>query len=265
MEVASEAWFAGDWRVARVVHDLAGARRASFAGRCRFVPDGDGLLSEERGVLRHEGARLAASRRTLWRFPGGGRVAVLYPDGRPFHVFPLAAPHAVHLCGADRYEVAYAFEEGRWFSLWTVRGPRKRYRMLTRYTRCDAPAPAAAVTGRAVRRLSVLGGVFAATALLGLGAGPDGAWAGPPGPKACPPGLANKNPACLPPGQYKKWRRGERIPPGIEWRFLDHTHYQLPPPGEGRAYVRIGRDVYLVAEATRLVIEAINLLDAASR
>lgn len=90
--------------------------------------------------------------------------------------------------------------------------------------------------------------------------------ADPPG--GCPPGLANKNPLCMPPGQYKKlyehkrYRRGDEI---SDWRSYDRLRYReygLLEPGPGRSYIRIGNDAYLIAEATQRVIEVINLLDS---
>ena len=62
------------------------------------------------------------------------------------------------------------------------------------------------------------GGLLRApVAALLLAATPDLAAADPPfgrgGPGAggCPPGLAKKNPDCMPPGQYKKYDRGDRF------------------------------------------------------
>jgi hypothetical protein len=135
MRIATEAWFRGAWRVARLVRDPGGRVTAAFAGTCRFEPDGQGLACRESGVLRLGGARYRAARATLWRFPGEGRVAVLFEDGRPFHEFGEDQPRAVHLCGADRYCVSYRFGGNAWFSRWVVSGRAKHYVMTTRYRR----------------------------------------------------------------------------------------------------------------------------------
>jgi Ni/Co efflux regulator RcnB len=79
----------------------------------------------------------------------------------------------------------------------------------------------------------------------------------------CPPGLANKG--CIPPGQRKKWARGDYIPHDVEYRRIRYDEYRLPAPGTGHFYANIGGDIYLLAEATQRVIEAINLFDAATR
>ncbi len=86
-------------------------------------------------MLHQGGRRYSASRETLWRFPGAGRVEVLFADGRPFHAFTAGRPAAVHHCGADRYEVAYAFDDRVWSSRWVVRGPAKDYVIHTRHRR----------------------------------------------------------------------------------------------------------------------------------
>ena len=135
MGIATEGWFRGAWRIARVVTDPQGRRTAAFAGTCRFEPDGEGLVCEESGVLRHDGGRYHSGRTTLWRFPGAGRIEVRFADGRPFHVFTPSQPEAEHLCGADRYAVTYSFGEASWISRWRVRGPAKNYIMTTRYRR----------------------------------------------------------------------------------------------------------------------------------
>lgn len=75
----------------------------------------------------------------------------------------------------------------------------------------------------------------------------------------CPPGLAKKNNGCMPPGQAKKWSRGQPLPASL-------IHYPvprgviaqigLPPPGY--KYVRVANDLLLVALGTMLVVDAIE-------
>lgn len=92
-------------------------------------------------------------------------------------------------------------------------------------------------------------------------AGPAPAFAG--GPKHCPPGLAKKG-SCIPPGQRKKWYRGDRLPGDVHYRIIQYGDYGLRPPGSGQIYIETGGDIYLLAEATRRIIEAINLIGATS-
>jgi len=96
---------------------------------------------------------------------------------------------------------------------------------------------------------------------LGISA-PDAALAG--GQKHCPPGLAKKG-SCIPPGQRKHWTVGDYIPGDVHYRRLFWDEHDLPRPRPGYIYAEIGGDIYLLAEATQRVIEAINLVDAATR
>jgi hypothetical protein len=105
-------------------------------------------------------------------------------------------------------------------------------------------------------------------AAAGPKAGPPGLRKGARIPPAygthCPPGLAKKG-SCIPPGHRKHWAAGDIIPRDIAYRRVHYRDYSLPRPQPGHIYANIGGDVYLMAEATRRVIEAINLVDAATR
>lgn len=83
------------------------------------------------------------------------------------------------------------------------------------------------------------------------------------GPKHCPPGLAKKG-SCTPPGLQKKYGRGDSLH-GIRYRVLRHDRFDLPRPRPGEIYIETGGRIYLLAEATQRVIEALNLIDAATR
>lgn len=137
--------FAGLWRLTRHVAHDDGAR-ASFEGRATLAPDGAGLRHVERGRLSLPGRPpMTATRTYLWR-PAPEGVAVLFEDGRPFHVIDLSTPRpeAIHPCGADVYRVAYdltAWPE--WSAAWRVDGPRHAYAMVTRH----APLAGAAAIG----------------------------------------------------------------------------------------------------------------------
>lgn len=112
----------------------------------------------------------------------------------------------------------------------------------------------------------VVGGLLlASVSAFALTSVPTPTEAGPPGRGFCPPGLAKKNPACMPPGLYKKYHRGDVIRDWRSYERLSYREYSLPRPGPGHHYIRIGRDAYLIAEGTQRVIEAINLFDAVGR
>ena len=130
--------FAGEWRVEREIADRLAGQPGRFDGVARFAPVPGGLRYEEEGVLRlGEGAGLTARRAYLWHFGAAG-VEVAFHDGRPFHRFAVGESGAGtdHLCGADLYRVAYDWSAWPdWRAVWEVTGPRKDYRMESRYRR----------------------------------------------------------------------------------------------------------------------------------
>lgn len=74
----------------------------------------------------------------------------------------------------------------------------------------------------------------------------------------CPPGLAKKNNGCMPPGQAKKWAKGQRLPGDV-------IYYDLPPElrvrlkaPAGAKYVRVAADVLLIAAGTGMVLDAVE-------
>lgn len=77
--------------------------------------------------------------------------------------------------------------------------------------------------------------------------------------KNCPPGLAKKNNGCMPPGQAKKWARGQALP-------ADVVIYELPVelqvriglPPVGHKFVRVASDILMIAVGTNMVVDAIE-------
>ncbi len=77
--------------------------------------------------------------------------------------------------------------------------------------------------------------------------------------KKCPPGLAKKNNGCMPPGQAKKWAKGQPIP--MDLRVYDlpkDLRLKLPPPPPNHRYVRVAADILLIAIGTQMVIDAME-------
>lgn len=74
----------------------------------------------------------------------------------------------------------------------------------------------------------------------------------------CPPGLAKKNPPCVPPGQAKKYRRGDII--NRDYRVIARPEqYGLR---KGESYYGVGDYVYRVNKDTREVLDLIGAVDA---
>jgi Ni/Co efflux regulator RcnB len=75
----------------------------------------------------------------------------------------------------------------------------------------------------------------------------------------CPPGLAKKRNGCMPPGQARKWRRGQVLPPSIVYYPVPAAvQVQLGPPPSGHKFVRVATDILLIAVGTGMVIDAIE-------
>lgn len=73
----------------------------------------------------------------------------------------------------------------------------------------------------------------------------------------CPPGLAKKNNGCQPPGQAKKWRKGQPLPRDVGYYNLPATLIdELGRTPEGDRIVQVDSDFLLINEATGMVIDA---------
>lgn len=70
----------------------------------------------------------------------------------------------------------------------------------------------------------------------------------------CPPGLAKKNPPCVPPGQARKYGRGDVIH-GDYWIIRNPRRFGLD--GD-ETYYRVGEYVYRVDRETREVLDLIG-------
>jgi hypothetical protein len=90
-----------------------------------------------------------------------------------------------------------------------------------------------------------------ATLVLALALHAPAAWAQQ---QHCPPGHAKKG-WCEPDVV-------DRLSPGIDARpWRDPRANGLPAPGPGRQYVVVDRELFLIADATREVVEALGALD----
>lgn len=75
----------------------------------------------------------------------------------------------------------------------------------------------------------------------------------------CPPGLAKKHNGCLPPGQAKKYAIGR---PVYGYDNLPGDLLDLLSPPHGYRYVQVDKDIVLIGEASKKVIDAVTLLSA---
>jgi hypothetical protein len=78
--------------------------------------------------------------------------------------------------------------------------------------------------------------------------------------KSMPPGLAKKD--SLPPGLQKHIVKHGELPQGLEGRSLPYElEKKLTPLPEGFVRLKVGADVVLMNEKTRIVIDVISGLD----
>ncbi len=75
----------------------------------------------------------------------------------------------------------------------------------------------------------------------------------------CPPGLAKKNNGCMPPGQAKKWAKGQPLPRDVVFYPVPReVSVRIGLPPAGYKYVRVANDILLIAIGTSMVVDAIE-------
>lgn len=76
---------------------------------------------------------------------------------------------------------------------------------------------------------------------------------------SCPPGLAKKHNGCMPPGQAKKWGMGRPLPSDVAYYPVGpEVSVRLGVPPSGYKYVRVAKDILLIAVGTSMVVDAIE-------
>ncbi len=74
----------------------------------------------------------------------------------------------------------------------------------------------------------------------------------------CPVGFARKDDGCVPPAQARKWAAGKPLPPNaIRFDLPPALVAKLGKPPAGYRYVRLGADILLVSNRTKLVADGI--------
>jgi hypothetical protein len=78
--------------------------------------------------------------------------------------------------------------------------------------------------------------------------------------KKTPPGLAKKKK--LPPGLQKQLVKRGKLPPGLQGRGLPYDlERQLSPLPRGYVHMKVGGDVIILNEKTRVVVDVVYGLD----
>lgn len=77
--------------------------------------------------------------------------------------------------------------------------------------------------------------------------------------RKCPPGLAKKHNGCLPPGHARGYVIGAPLPGGY-WPVPEDVLVMLPRAPIGSRYVWVDKDILLISEATKKVLDAVVIL-----
>lgn len=133
------AYLTGTWSLERRLEDADLGAEGHFVGIARVDPLGERRFRyHEEGLLQWQGYRGQASRTLLLAPIGPATVAFSFPDGRFFHLLQLRPDgyRALHECGEDRYEGAFALKgPDAWSATWRVTGPRKALVLSGSYQR----------------------------------------------------------------------------------------------------------------------------------
>jgi hypothetical protein len=131
-EVSHPGLLFGTWSVSRKVIDRHGGSTLTFTGHADITES----AFDEYGELEIAGGAFD-SRRHYGLTMEDGHVTVRFADGRPFlRLRAGQSQHVVHSCGDDIYRGRILIASpDRWAEIWSVRGPRKRYRSITIYRR----------------------------------------------------------------------------------------------------------------------------------
>ncbi len=65
----------------------------------------------------------------------------------------------------------------------------------------------------------------------------------------------------VPPGQVKRYTRGNKLPDDLDFDYLDDLDgWNLKPLPPGQRYVRIDDEIVSISDGTRTVIEAVGIV-----
>lgn len=130
--------FVGRWKILRRIEDFKAGQTLSGAGEAVFAETAEGLLYTEQLTLTlPNGATTLATRSYKW-CAQGSEIEVFFEDGLPFHHFDptVLNQECFHACDPDSYQGHYDFSRWpAWQVTWRVTGPRKDYRLISRYER----------------------------------------------------------------------------------------------------------------------------------
>ena len=135
--------FLGYWILDRHIDDFLLGQTGRFTGQATLVAGDTDWLYSESGILTLQNQTpLKSERRYLWS-PTSNGFDIHFEDGQFFHSFDLPetsgmnrSATAHHWCDPDDYNVQYNLHNfPDWSSIWQVKGPRKSYKLESKYQR----------------------------------------------------------------------------------------------------------------------------------
>lgn len=122
----------GNWIVHRKIIDYRDRRTLIFVGSAIIIES----AFDEHGQFKTAGTRLDSGRHYKLRMEDG-YVSVSFPNGSHFVRLAFQPSQRVsHSCGEDSYQGRVVVRgPDQWAEVWSVKGPRKRYRSVTHYRR----------------------------------------------------------------------------------------------------------------------------------
>lgn len=135
--------FLGNWCIGRQIEDFLTQQTGTFLGEASIITRDEDWLYSETGTLSFNNQiPLKSERRYLWS-PSAAGFDIHFDDSRFFHHFDLPTDadgggnfKARHWCDPDDYNVQYDLSRfPDWSSQWQVNGPRKSYKIISKYKR----------------------------------------------------------------------------------------------------------------------------------
>ncbi len=78
----------------------------------------------------------------------------------------------------------------------------------------------------------------------------------------CPSSIVKKTNGCMPTGIVRKYNIGQPLPGSVNFAELPDAVQKQLHPAHGYRYVRVGKDVLLMVETTKKVVDTVTLISA---
>ncbi len=73
--------------------------------------------------------------------------------------------------------------------------------------------------------------------------------------------IKSKNGVAVPPGQVKRYTRGQALPKDLEFDYLDDLDgWKLKPLPPGQRYIRVDDEILSISDDTQTVIDAVGIV-----